>query len=198
MSIIQAQPHHHNEASLLLHQSGPAAFDHVFHNSHGPCVKTYLSSQFKSDKTMFSHKHHIVWEENGIAIGSLLMLDKPLHDSLFLQNARSIFKHYGIRSILKGLRFELSLVKPPKKQRFYIGHIAVDSSHRGKGIARQLIAHAEKQAKKLGYSTIALDVASKNLGALGLYELLGFKQIKTNISYHQSLDSHIYMEKCIS
>jgi ribosomal protein S18 acetylase RimI-like enzyme len=195
MSIVQAQPQHHLEASLLLHQSGPASFDHVFHISHGPHATDYLAKQFESNKTMFSHKHHLVWEEEGKAIGTLLLIDKPLHDSLFLQNAFSIFKHYGIRSILKGLRFEFSLVKPPKKARFYIGHIAVNEKYRGKGIARKLITRAEEEAKSRGYSIIALDVAAKNLPALGLYELLGYKQIHTNKSYHSNLDDHIYMEK---
>lgn len=197
MTIIQAQPRHHQEASALIHQSGPAAFEHVFHRSHGPVVKDYLSSQFRSNKTMFSHKYHLIWEENGTAIGTLGIFTKPIHDKLFLQNASSIFKHYGLRSIFKGLQFELKLVKAPKKQRFYIGHIAVEPSHQGKGIARKLINEAERLAKQQGYKTLALDVASKNYGALGLYELLGFRKVKFNKSYSKALDDHIYMEKTI-
>ena len=197
MSITKALPRHHAQASLLIHQSGPAAFEYIFHRSHGPNIKSYLSNQFRSDTTMFSHKHHIVWEENETAIGTIGIFTKKSHDQLFLQNAGSIFKHYGIRSILKGLKFELNLVKPPKRKRFYIGHIAVDKNHQGKGIARELIKEAENLARQNGFKVMALDVASKNYRALGLYELLGFKKIALNKSYNQALDDHIYMEKSL-
>lgn len=197
MPIVKALPCHHKEAGLLIHQSGPAAFEYIFHRSHGPSVKEYLCEQFQSEKTMFSHHHHLIWEEDGKAIGTIGLFTKKLHDQLFFQNAGSIFKHYGIRSIVKGLKFERYLVKPPRKHKYYIGHIAVAKEHRGKGIARKLIVNAETQAKQQGFSTLALDVASQNYNALGLYELLGFKRVKVNNSYSPALDDHIYMEKNI-
>lgn len=195
MTIIQATPEHNREASILIYNSGPAAFEHVFHRSHGPNIKDYLSRQFKSNKTMFSHKHHFIWEESGKAVGAIVFMTKKAHDKLFLENAISIFSHYGIRSILKGLKFELNLVKPPKKSCFYIGHIAVHPDFRGQGIARKLIQKAEEVAKEQSFNRIALDVASMNHGALGLYELMGFQKRKLNKSYNNALDDHIYMEK---
>ena len=197
MSIKPASSIHHNEASQLIFQSGPAAFEHIFNQGHGPNVVEFLSRCFKSKHTMFSHKYHLIWEENGKAIGTLGIFSKSLHDNLLFQNAASIYKHYGFRGIVKGLQFERKLVKPPKKDSLYIGHIAVNSKHREKGIARKLILAAEQQAKSKDIRYLDLDVAENNLRALGLYELLGFKQIKLNQSYHANLDNHIYMRKTL-
>lgn len=53
------------------------------------------------------------------------------------------------------------------------------------------------RAQELGYSTLSLDVAELNIGALRLYQQLGFKIIKRNKSYNGVLDNHLYMEMAL-
>jgi len=197
MSIQPATPQHAQSASVLIHQSGPAAFDYIFDSRHGPDIQCFLRHEYRNPGTMFSFKHHFVYLENDQVVGTLAMFDKSSHNKTFLANALAIFQNYGWRSIVKGLKFELKLVMAPKKGCLYISHIAVDNEHQGKGIARQLIQYASEQAVKQGYNRLSLDVAAKNQRAKSLYLGLDFKVLTTHTSYHARLDDHIYMEKAL-
>ncbi len=197
MNIQPAKQQHAGQASKLIRQSGPAAFDYIFDDAHGPDNLCFLRHEFRTPSTMFSHKFHWVYIENEQVLGTIAIFNKASHNKTFLANALAIFQNYGWRSICKGLKFELKLVKAPKKACLYIGHIAVDKDHQGKGIARQLIEFATQQAKEQGYAKLSLDVAAANQRALSLYLGLGFKKLATHASYHERLDDHIYMEKAL-
>jgi ribosomal protein S18 acetylase RimI-like enzyme len=195
--IIPAEPRHAEKACQLIHQSGPISFDYIFSAKHGPDVKRFINQAFQTERTMFSHRHHYVYQKNNQAVATLGLFTKTQHDKTFLDNAKWIWKHYGTRSILKGLAFELRLVKAPKKNCLYLCHIAVSPDDRGKGIAQQLINFAVQKAKELNIHTLSLDVTQDNNHALNLYLQLGFTKSKTNKSYNKLLDTHIYMEKLI-
>ncbi len=184
-------------ASQLIYSSGPVSFDHVFSERHGPHVITFLQNQYALKGSMFSHEHHYLYELDGNVVGCLAYYDKTSHHQTFFHNAKCIWKNYGWRSIAKGLIFEMRLVKAPKKNCLYLSHIAVLAEQQGKGIAKKLIAFAEKKAIENGLNKLSLDVAEQNSGAFTLYQKLGFKIIKRNMSYNQILDNHLYMEKII-
>jgi ribosomal protein S18 acetylase RimI-like enzyme len=57
---------------------------------------------------------------------------------------------------------------------WYVNAIATFEQHRGKGVARALMADAEVLARAAGCSLISLIVASENAGARRLYQRLGF------------------------
>jgi len=61
-----------------------------------------------------------------------------------------------------------------QKDIFYIEILAVDSKHRKKGLAKQLLSLSETIARNLGYCKIALDCADRNLNALNLYRRCGY------------------------
>ncbi len=195
MSIQPANPQHAQPASALIRQSGPAAFDYIFDAAHGPENLCFLRHEFRNPGTMFSYKHHCVYLVNNQVVATLAMFDKTSHAKTFCANALAIFVNYGWRAIVKGLKFEWKLVKAPKKGCLYIGHIAVDQQHQGKGIAHQLIQYASEQAIERGFSTLSLDVAADNQRARALYLSLGFKELVAHKSYHANLDDHVYMEK---
>jgi ribosomal protein S18 acetylase RimI-like enzyme len=52
--------------------------------------------------------------------------------------------------------------------------VAVLSSHRGRGIAGQMLAHAERIARERGAVKLTLEVLSGNEPAMRLYERIGF------------------------
>lgn len=196
--ISPAKPYHCKQANELIHQSGPASFDYIFNQQHGIPVKEFLCEQFQGGNTIFSHQFHHVYTENNNAVATLGLIDQGKHNKSLLHNAWHIFKHYGWRSIYKGLRFEYKLVRPPKKKCLYLYHIAVCSQQQGKGIARKLINFAEQTAREQSYSTISLDVAKHNQRALNLYLGMGFEIKSHQTSYHAKLDDHIYMEKPVT
>jgi ribosomal protein S18 acetylase RimI-like enzyme len=197
MAVRAAQEQDSAAAAELVFSSGPVAFEHIFNCTHGPNIREFLDSEFAKLTTMFSHRHHFVYEQDGRLIATIGGFDKASHDATFMGNAKAIFTQYGWRGIVKGLLFELRLVKPPRKGCYYLCHIAVDPQWRGKGIAAQLINFMAARAQELGYSTLSLDVAELNVGALRLYQQLGFKVIKRNKSYNGVLDNHLYMEMAL-
>jgi ribosomal protein S18 acetylase RimI-like enzyme len=52
--------------------------------------------------------------------------------------------------------------------------VAVLSSHRGRGIAEQMLAEAERIARERGAVKLTLEVLSGNRSAIRLYERIGF------------------------
>ncbi|MEX1665380.1 GNAT family N-acetyltransferase [Zhongshania arctica] len=178
----------------LIFSSGPVTFDYIFSTRHGPAVVDFLKIEFAESQTMFSHRHHHVYERDGNVVGSIGSFDAPSHSATFLGNARAIFCNYGLRGVLKGLLFELRLMKAPRKGCLYLFHVAVREDCRGQGIAAQMINFMMAKGREGGYRCLSLDVAEKNTNALRLYQQLGFEVVNRNKTYNSVLDNHLYME----
>ena len=54
--------------------------------------------------------------------------------------------------------------------------LCVNPELQGRGLARQAMAHMEKNARDKGFDSVRLDVFSQNLHAQRLYERLGYKR----------------------
>jgi len=57
----------------------------------------------------------------------------------------------------------------------YIALLAVAREHEGRGVAQALVKEAERWARDMGFSRIALDVFASNAHALRFYERAGFQ-----------------------
>ncbi|MCS0025096.1 MULTISPECIES: GNAT family N-acetyltransferase [Vibrio] len=77
-------------------------------------------------------------------------------------------------------------------QQYWVMSLAVDTQHRGKGIARSLIESAIALLK-LG-SSVKLTVDPNNQPALSLYLSLGFKVLKEEAHYFGDEESRLVME----
>jgi ribosomal protein S18 acetylase RimI-like enzyme len=65
----------------------------------------------------------------------------------------------------------------PPPAAFYIDALATDSRLRRRGLARALLAEAERQARKRGLPRIALDTTIENKPARSLYAKVGFDEV---------------------
>ena len=94
-----------------------------------------------------------------------------IQDSLFLfKNLR--FSEASKLSYISFLdRLVLSKVN---NNDLYIGEIAINPKNRGQGLGKLVINKIIKYAKNEGYKRVVLDADFRNLGALKLYESLGF------------------------
>jgi ribosomal protein S18 acetylase RimI-like enzyme len=94
-----------------------------------------------------------------------------IQDSLFLfKNLR--FSEASKLSYISFLdRLVLSKVN---NNDLYIGEIAINPENRGQGLGKLVINKIIKYAKNEGYKRVVLDADFRNLGALKLYESLGF------------------------
>jgi len=61
--------------------------------------------------------------------------------------------------------------------------VGVIPTHRGKGIARQLMAMITDWAGQQGSTAMMLEVKIDNLEAIGLYESLGYSKLNTRKDY---------------
>ena len=78
---------------------------------------------------------------------------------------------YDARAILR--------MKEAMPDEYYINDIAVSEKFAGRGIATQIMKHAEEKAKRAGLKKCALTVDVLNENAIRLYERLGYKIVGT-------------------
>jgi ribosomal protein S18 acetylase RimI-like enzyme len=78
--------------------------------------------------------------------------------------------------LLRHLR-AAGLVSPnPPPRMLYVDALAVDPAFRRRGVARALLAHAERAAAEHDLEGVALDTGLQNEPARALYEATGFRQ----------------------
>ncbi len=65
-------------------------------------------------------------------------------------------------------------------------NVAVHPDHRRRGIAESLVTALCDALKQKGSSSLTLEVRSSNLGAIALYEKLGFTQVGLRKNYYRN------------
>lgn len=73
-----------------------------------------------------------------------------------------------------------ALLRPRK--RIYVHHVAIDDSARRSGIGARLLARAEREASRLGISTIVLDTWVPNTGAQAFFRAAGYQAFTVGLS----------------
>ena len=68
----------------------------------------------------------------------------------------------------------LILFSPPRKDVLLVDQLAVAPSARGKGVGTLLLEAAEAKGRAMGVPKMALSVISENVGAIRLYERMGY------------------------
>jgi ribosomal protein S18 acetylase RimI-like enzyme len=75
--------------------------------------------------------------------------------------------------------------------------VAVDPAHRGHGIARALLAEAERIALERDCVDMRLELRRDNREALKLYEALGYRQFDVQADYYEDHMDAVRMEKSL-
>jgi [ribosomal protein S18]-alanine N-acetyltransferase len=73
--------------------------------------------------------------------------------------------------------------------------VTVIDGFRRQGIAKRLIADIESYCQSKGSSSVMLEVATDNTGAIALYENLGYTQISKRSNYYGSKKDAFVMQK---
>lgn len=90
-----------------------------------------------------------------------------------VEQMTSIVGFYGLECAARSGAMEL--------RRMY-----VDPSHRGRGIGRALLVHAEAQARQLGKARLILSTSELQVAALSLYRASGYRELSDEIVECQS------------
>lgn len=140
-------------------------------------LKTFM----EGENNKLSYKNILVKEKDGKIVGALCAYSGKEEDALslaFIEHLKKLGKNY-------------SLDKECFADEFYIDSLSVDQAYRKQGYAKELIEEAEKKAKKLGFSKIAL-IADKEKN-IAYYKKLAFK-IDCELKIHNSNYSHMIKE----
>lgn len=79
-----------------------------------------------------------------------------------------------------------------------LGNVAVDESHRGKGIGSMLIQAVLDRADDRGVREVFLEVRKSNIGAQDLYKTFGFSEVGRRKNYYlEPLEDALVMKKII-
>ena len=77
----------------------------------------------------------------------------------------------------------------------HLNLLAVDTSHRRRGIGRQLIAWLEESAETAGTFIIGLELRATNESALAFYTSLGYRELGRVPGYYQGVEHAIRMAR---
>jgi ribosomal protein S18 acetylase RimI-like enzyme len=66
----------------------------------------------------------------------------------------------------------------------HMGPIGVHPKHRGKGIARRLLARSMDSIRRQGFKKVALEMDILNTPAMNLYKQFGFQSIHNSVFYY--------------
>ena len=87
---------------------------------------------------------------------------------------RALFRRFSpLRAILILVNMVI-LFSPPRRGVLVVDQLAVAPSARGKGVGTRLLEAAEAKGRAMGVPRMALSVISDNVGAIRLYERMGY------------------------
>lgn len=186
ITFRKARPEDAAAAVPLIYASGSAAFEYVFKVSTEKDAKAFLKYAFVRPGCEFSFTNHTCLVSNNqeiVGIGSAFSSD--VTTGFTISAVKYIFSFYGFWKGMKVLKNGLNIEKiiaPPKGNTEVLAHLGIRSDYRNQGLGSRLVDYFIKEAQKKGRTTVSLDVSVENPRALALYQRLGFKITKENIS----------------
>lgn len=180
------------QAVPLIYASGPDAFEYVFKNNKISALD-FLRFTFVKENGEFSYKnHYALYKENKI-VGIVATFNAETAKKFTLADAKNILAFYKLKAfgvMLKGLRVE-QIIKIPVGNEIVIGHLGIDAEKRGQGLGTICLQEIQKTINKTKEQKIVLDVSEENPRAKKLYERLGFKVVKHNLSKLRNKYSYV-------
>ncbi|MGZ9583182.1 GNAT family N-acetyltransferase [Paenibacillus marinisediminis] len=172
ITIVPYQEQDHEEVCKLIVDSFQGKF-HSLVNLNDHDISKLLAGIWKDDASK-----QVVAKENGEVVGTLSLKWKGTRSSDRTTDQihfAELFRQFGYLNVCKfivGLQF---LNYKPREYECYIEHLAVRSTHRSKGIGRQLLQWAQLFANcHTEFTHLSLHVSNKNKRAVNLYKQMAF------------------------
>lgn len=124
---------------------------------------------FQKKENQYSFDHTLVYEEDGLVMGSITTYAGnllPIYRKPFMEY---IAEKYGVN--------DLVIEDETAPGEVYIDTVSVSPNYQGKGIGKKLIAAAMNKARVEGHEKIGLLVDFNNPNAKKLYLKLGFQSV---------------------
>jgi ribosomal protein S18 acetylase RimI-like enzyme len=169
----------------LIYSSGPDAFDYVFEVPGRASATEFLHLAFLDGRGEFGYQNHVVGTVAGQVVAAGAAWSGAAALQFTIAAARQILGCYGpiagAGTMVRGLRVE-SIIQPTRKGCWYVAHLGVPPTLRGRGYGRSLLARLLETGRPAGYARAALDVAVTNPRAEALYRQLGFTMTTERVS----------------
>lgn len=166
-----------DDAVPLIYSSGPSAFDYVFDSGGPRNAQAFLRFAYLQGGGEFGWRNHRVAEIGGRVAAAGAAFDGRVVLRFTLESALQILRFYGPiyagGVMIRGLRTE-SVIRPPRAEEYYLGHIGVRQELRGQGVGASFVRYLLLGQDASRHRCAALDVAVTNPRARLLYERLGF------------------------
>ncbi len=168
--------HDYHKLASLTYDVDFRTYEKVFKNKDIAlfAIEEEMILTFKKDNNE-NYSFYVILDDHRQIIGMVKISKGETHhliqDSLFLfKNLRfSEASKLSYISLLDSL-----VLSKVNNNDLYIGEIAINPENRGQGLGKLVINKIIKYAKNKGYKRVVLDADFRNLGALKLYESLGF------------------------
>jgi GNAT superfamily N-acetyltransferase len=118
-----------------------------------------------------------VAEAGGAVVGVLAAFPAEEGDALARRFVRLTLAHsppWRAPALLRHLRATAAIAPQPPRGMLYVDALATDPGQRRRGVARALLAEADRLAAEAGLGGVALDTGIENRAARALYERSGF------------------------
>jgi ribosomal protein S18 acetylase RimI-like enzyme len=118
-----------------------------------------------------------VAEAGGEIVGVLAAFPSREGDALARRFVRLTLVHsapWRIPALVRHLQATAAVAPLPPERMLYVDALATAPAHRRRGVARALLAEADRMAAAAGLDGVALDTGIENRAARSLYERAGF------------------------
>lgn len=93
--------------------------------------------------------------------------------------------------------FKLQPMRYRNSHIVYLGGVAIDPMHKGKGYGSKMISDSVNIAKQMGFTRMELTVATVNEKAIQLYERYGFEKEGVLKNYSYLKDEGVYLDEWV-
>ena len=111
-----------------------------------------------------------------------------------LDDYKDVIQQHRVFALTQATRIIGILVLVIQRQTLLVDNVAVDPDHQGRGYGRKLMALAEEEARRLGFTAITLYTNERMTENIELYNKLGYRELgrKTEQGYDR-----VYMQKSL-
>ncbi len=178
LSLRPATPDDADPAADLIYETALTLGNYVFGQTGRAGTVRVLAILFREKGHLFSYQFSTlaVMGEEVVGIAQSYPADELWKAGARL--VRACAKCFGLGAAIRMAwrSYPLAFEPDAKPGEFYVGTLAVDPTHRNRGIGRALLMDAERQARKRGLPVCSLSVMLHNADALRFYKRAGFRE----------------------
>jgi len=199
VTLQPASPDHPELAAELIHATEPHIFGYLHGHDMG-LVHRHLGYQWQQTDSLFSHRYctaaMVGGELAGIEIG-YGAAEQERAAGAMIEHAMAHMTPVQFAHMATWFEHGRYVLPPVPDDAWYLQHLAVIASARGKGVGERLLVNALERSRDAGYARVLLDLYAEN-PAQRLYERMGFEVIVETLVrplQEHGIPLHLRMER---